>query len=186
MSVDLTSLLLTPPQADDATLWAWVEAEYRRRFLTTTPQQGRFQAHDGAEVVFYADRVGHAFKASRNYIRHPTLKTELALDRIERMAWILPVIQGQVEDSACWHVPSQDHREYPPNRLYLVWGLGYCVWLEPLGTSGRWRFSSAYPALPHKLRSYCLKKKPHCGLQWHWPKGKTPSRLARGLEEGAP
>ncbi|MBA3701078.1 MAG: hypothetical protein H0W78_19690 [Planctomycetes bacterium] len=181
MPVDLPSLLLSLPDGDDPTLWAWVESEYRRLYVGTG-YRGNRSTHDGQAVSFFFDRAEHAFRQSTDYQRHPTQKTEIARERIARMAWIEPMISGQVEDSACWEVPSPTGRKRPPNRIYIAWGHEYCVWLEPLGCDTKWRFSTAYPCLRQQLRGYCRSGR----VVWDWRKGKTPSAAARGPSKNVP
>ena len=110
-------------------------------------RRGILQAHDGEKVIFFEDRYHHAFHTSCNRARHPYSKAKIAMDRIERIAWIGPLIKGKFPDFECWEVPlkvpEEGFRNFPGKRLYVSWSHDYLVWLELLRNGG-FKFSSSY------------------------------------------
>jgi len=115
-------------------------------------------SHDGTAVLFTESRFDHAFftssdKTSRRYVRDMFVRL-----RGGRVAWIGPVIAGQIPGSECWVIPPKngrrDVRNRPPNRFYLVPEERYVVWLEP-AQDGGWWFSSCYVAGLTDVKRYC-------------------------------
>ncbi|MBI3683702.1 MAG: hypothetical protein HY235_25285 [Acidobacteria bacterium] len=135
---------------------AEIERLGRRRFnelYINLRDCGVLGAHDASDVVIWRERFDHAFFTTTDPISHRDRKDLLAVDRIQRVAWIGPVIQGLVDNTQCWEVPSPTGRVRPPNRLYIASPQFYVVWLEPR-ISGGWRFSSAYPAAAQTISGY--------------------------------
>lgn len=122
------------------------EARYSELYLGCG-RTGSLQAHDGETVIFYKDRYHHAFHTSPDRSRHAYSKAKVARDRIERLAWIGPLIEGRFSNYECWEVPlkipEEGFRCFPGKRLYVSWSLGYVVWLEPLRKGG-FKLSSCY------------------------------------------
>ena len=110
--------------------------------------------HQGGKVVFYEDRFDHAFFSSPNRARNPYSKTKLALDRIERMAWIGSIIRGEIPGAECWEVTPHDGRQHPRDRALVLWQPGFIIWLWPTNTEGVFKFSSAYPVPSAELARY--------------------------------
>jgi len=162
LNVRLASLLvdlsgLSDEQADELVFEKYVELYLDRR---AEPRRiGVRPAHDGTDVVFTESRYDHAFGATHETTTRPYAKDELDRSRGERVAWIGPVIAGEVEAAECWVIPPKngrrDVRNRPPNRFYLVREERYVVWLEPSSKNpGLW-FSSAYVAGYGDVRRYC-------------------------------
>jgi hypothetical protein len=113
-------------------------------------------AHDGAEVEFWSDRFGHAFKSSANGKK---VVDDIDLRRVMRMQWILPVIRGAVPGVRCLELPP-DQKYRPPRdarnrRLYTLEAERYVVWLQPKSDHAtHYKFSSAYPCTPDQLAGY--------------------------------
>ncbi|MFN0137418.1 MAG: hypothetical protein ACKVS9_15040 [Phycisphaerae bacterium] len=134
--------------------------QYRRLYLDRSTQRGLIgirKAHDGSDVYFAESRYEHAFgtpseKTSRRYA-----KDMFDRARGERVAWIGPVIAGNILGVECWSVPPKngrrDIRGRQPNRLYLFDAECYVVWLEPRRDGGYW-FATAYVAGFGDLRRY--------------------------------
>ncbi len=180
MSIPDSDDLLAVPDEEDDVLWPWVVEKYREMFSVGIRTPGVWKAHDATKVLFYPDRVDHAFRESRDYRRCSSKKEYISLERLERMHWILPLIRGEIEGSSCHLVEAKSGRREPPNRLYVIWERRYCVWLEPLRSNQNLKFSSAYTAGMTQLRNYTRGGQ---GI-WDWRRGKEPSGLAS--KKGAP
>ncbi|MBX7244653.1 MAG: hypothetical protein K1X53_04090 [Candidatus Sumerlaeaceae bacterium] len=114
---------------------------------------GIFQTHDGQLLQFWQDRYDHAFFTSSNRARHSDWKDVVARERIERIWWILHVVEGRVPNTACWEAWSSSGRRFPPNRLYIAASYNYLVWLTPK-YGGGFKFESAYSAHPNDIERY--------------------------------
>lgn len=145
--VNLADLRLDLAALTDAETEAEGEKWFHQEYITRAGRSGVLTAHDGVEVKFFADRYHHAFHTSQNRARQTYAKDKVARDRIERIRWIKPIIEGRAADIECWEVPLKVPEEgircFPGKRAYVVWQLGYIVWLEPLRNGG-FKFSSAY------------------------------------------
>jgi len=118
---------------------------YSENFLNQSNSRGQMDTHDGANVVFYADRYDHAFRTSPDRARRAYDKSKVAIDRIERILWIRTLIGTTAQHITC------KQKSPPPRwkRAYYCYENNYVVWLEsqrvengrPIG----WKFSSAYP-----------------------------------------
>jgi len=138
---------------DDGAVEAQARSDYERLYCAG----GLFSAirmYDGVMVRFYADRFEHAFFTSHDRARHPYSNTKLAVDRIERMAWIGAMIRGEVEGTECWEVLPQSGRQHPRDRVLIHWEAGYVIWLQPNKEGNAFKFSSAYPVPPKELSNY--------------------------------
>jgi hypothetical protein len=116
---------------------------FAKLFLTDT-RKGQHQLHDGERVTFFADVFDHAFFRSPN-------KEVIDTRRIERIEWILPLIQGNVQHAECWELEDDGINK----RIYVCFGLGYVVWLKET-LSGGWKFLTAYPAFRVQIRMYLI------------------------------
>lgn len=156
-SVNLSALLLDFSGLDDATAEAEGERLYHDAFITHSGRTGEILTHDGVTVRFFADRYHHAFHSSHDRARHTYAKDKVARDRLERLTWIRPVLEGKVAGIECWEVPlkvpEEGFRCFPGKRLYVCWEQGYLIWLEPL-RGGGFKFSTAYPAPPAEIARY--------------------------------
>jgi hypothetical protein len=151
--MDLKSIIIPTQYLKTSEIELLGRQKYRELYLT----QGKFgihSTHDQQPVFFWEDRFNHAFFTSSDRARYPDRKDILAVERIERMAWIGKVISGQVPNTGCWEGPSPTGRRKPPNRFYLSSDFLYIIWLEPRYEGG-WKFSTAYSALPPVIRKYC-------------------------------
>jgi len=124
---------------------------YAQEFFPNGEFRSTLSLHDGQPVVFFQDRYEHAFQTSPDRVRHPYSKSRVAVERIERMKWIKPVLQGKVEGTQCWLVldPVQRQRK----RLYVVVNEQYIIWLEERRDGG-WKFSTAYCAGKQDIQRY--------------------------------
>ncbi len=167
MDPRLASLLLNLDDLSDEEAEQFVFEKYVELYLDRGEAPGRIgvrKAHDGADVKFGESRFEHAFcthsETSRQY-----RKDEFVRTRGARVAWIGPVVAGEVEGIECWLIPpkngKRDVRNRPRNRLYVVRSEAYVVWLEPTRDGGWW-FSTAYVTSFQRLRSYC------CGGMLLW------------------
>lgn len=133
------------------------ESLYHQEFLIYHGVSGMFTAHDGETVKFFEDRCHHATHTSSDRARRPLAKDKVAVDRIERLLWIKPIIEGRVVDIECWEVPlkvpEEGFRCFPGKRAYVSWIYGYIIWLEPLRNGG-FKFSSAYVLNNSEISSY--------------------------------
>jgi hypothetical protein len=114
---------------------------------------GLHQTHDAETLMFHARQFEHAFFTTSDRYCAPERKDVLRRGSIERIRWIMPLLQGQVCGSACFEVPSPTGRRKPPNRLYASYARPFVVWLEPRRDEG-WKFSSAYPLSIEEIHRY--------------------------------
>lgn len=145
--------LRKPVIGDDAVVEAQARSDYERLYCAGG-HCSEIRMLDGPAVRFYADRFEHAFFTSPDRARHPYSKTKLAVDRIERMAWIGAMIRGEVVGTECWEVLPQSGRQHPRDRVLIHWEVGYVVWLQPNKEGNAYKFSSAYPVPPNELSRY--------------------------------
>ena len=124
---------------------------YQEEFLNQN-RRGAFILHDGTEVFFFEDRYEHAFHTSQNRIRNPYSKAKVATDRISRLKWIKPILEGHVAGTQCWQVADYMNRK----RLYIVCEEKYIIWLEGR-QDGNWKFSTAYVAGASDIKRYTSK-----------------------------
>lgn len=131
--------------SDPEEIFEYGKTIYAKEFLNQSDIRGELQIHDGAKVVFFADRYDHAFRTSYDRARFAHDKSKVAIDRIERMLWIKELISKARTKVVC------KEKTPPPRwkRAYYCHESNYVVWLEPLQLQGGrpigWRFSSAYP-----------------------------------------
>lgn len=111
--------------------------------------RGEFGLHDGQKVVVFQDRYEHAFKTSKDRSRRPYAKDEIARNRIERVRWIKPALQGKISGTECWLVPDRRKKQ----RLYIIVDEQYLIWLEERKDGG-WKFSSAYCVMRQDIQRY--------------------------------
>ena len=115
-------------------------------------KRGVFILHDGSEVFFFEDRYEHAFHTSCDRIRKPYSKLKIARDRISRVKWIKPIIQGKIAGTECWEVYSHQNKQ----RLYIIYAKKYLIWLESR-KDGKWKFSTAYTVNASDIRRYTAR-----------------------------
>jgi hypothetical protein len=156
VSAKLAELLIDLSEFSDEDAEQVTFDRYAELYLdrgTSPKRTGLQRAHDGERVIFFEDRFPHAFSETVSWYA----KGPFDRSRGERVAWIGPVVSGEVPGTECWLVPPKNggHRtdNRPRNRLYIVNDEGYVVWLEPLRAGG-FKFSSAYVAGPGDLRRY--------------------------------
>jgi len=128
--VNLDSLLEDYWGLDDAQMQARAISIYQACYITSGAY-GLHPTHDNDTVVFWSDRFAHAFFNKDKAAHFYGAKKVLDVERIERIRWIGEVVRGNVPNSVCWEVPSPEGRLRPPNRLYIVNGRNYVVFLEP-------------------------------------------------------
>ena len=155
MSIDLEALLLDLSGLTDEQAEELGRAEYQSLYARGFGKSSLI-AFDGTEVMFFDDRFDHAFFSTPDRYRRPEAKTKLARDRVERIRWIGPLLQGRIPRTECWQaLPAANSRI---NRLCLTAPELYTVWLEPL-KDGRWKFSTAYLVLGEQMAEYKRNKK---------------------------
>jgi len=159
MNPVLTGLFLDLSGFCDEDAERIVFREYAKRYLDRPTQTGRVgvrKTHDGQDVVFFEDRFQHAFYTSGEKTSRQYAKDKFERSRGERVAWIGPLLAGEIEGSECWLIPPKGGgrglSRRPPNRFYLLRQEWYIVWLEPRRNGG-WKFSSAYVA-GHSIERY--------------------------------
>ena len=146
--VDLESLQLKLAEFSDADILAIGRQSYSDIFL----QNARFgfhSLHDGGRVVFKAGRFKHAFFLAENW-QTSKEKTRIDIRRVERLRWILPMLRCEAPNAECWLVPDDGVEK----RIYVCFGLGYVIWLEPGNAQGDWSFSTAYTTSSRQIREY--------------------------------
>ncbi|MCX5656339.1 MAG: hypothetical protein NTY65_17010 [Planctomycetota bacterium] len=162
MNAVLAELFLDLSAFSDEEAEQVVFEKYAELYLdceTRTGWVGIRKTHDGQDVVFFEDRFVHAFYTSKEKTSRQYAKDRFERSRGERIAWIGPLVAGEIDGSECWLIPPKDGGRHlddrPPNRFYLLRQEGYVVWLEPRKNGG-WKFSSAYVA-GHNLERYCTE-----------------------------
>lgn len=142
--------------ASDEEIYEFGEKIYGKEFLNYNGRSGQIITHDQEPVKFFGDRYFHAFRTSKDRARLPYDKSVVAVDRIQRIYWIKPLIEGRIQNSECWEVPLDmppNTRPFPGKRLYVLWETCYHIWLEPLRKGG-FKFSSAYASSRSDLGRY--------------------------------
>jgi hypothetical protein len=118
---------------------------------------GIHKTHDGRNVKFREERFEHAFYTSGDKTSRQYAKDRFVRSRAARVAWIGPIIAGEIQEVQCWLVPpkngGRDLRGRRMNRMYVLHDEKYVVWLEP--ELDGYKFSSAYVIDAGTLRRYC-------------------------------
>jgi hypothetical protein len=140
-AVDPRQLIVDCAGLDAAAVEKLGRKIYAERFLSDA-RKGQHATHDGDRVTFFAGDFDHAF------FRSPE-KQVIDSRRVERIEWVLPLMQGLVCNAECWLI--DDHGVL--KRLYVCFGLGYVVWLKE-NLNGGWKFITAYPAFRAQIRKY--------------------------------
>lgn len=161
MSIDLNALLLNLAGLTDEEVETLGRDQYKLLYARGNGRNS-LQAFDGVEVVFFDDRFDHAFFSTTDRYRRPEAKNQIARDRVERIAWIGPILRGEVANSQCWELSPISGNNPRKNRLCIASSDLYVVWLEPL-RGDRWKFSTAYvaraaQATEYKQRRRCVWK----------------------------
>jgi len=125
---------------------------YEQEFFSNGGKRGEILLHDGQVAFIFRDRFEHAFYTSPDRIRHPYSKSKIAHDRVERIKWIKPILEGKVKGTQCWLVPDPRRKK----RLYVVMQEQYIIWLEERNDGG-WKFSTAYCAENQNIKRYTTK-----------------------------
>ena len=151
-AADLVTLR-TPTDGLDAA--AVVDLAYRvyMQDCVEPSRRGDALTHDGERVRFQPSRFDHAFYTSATRKDRGRDKGVIAIGRVERLRWIVPVIAGQVAHTECWRCRDYRYRHQPESRLYIVGPEQYVVWLDA-AKSGGFVFSSAYRASVPEIRGY--------------------------------
>jgi hypothetical protein len=134
-------------------------ALFRSLYLDGDSPFGNRQAHDGQPVAFYLTGqhgFDHGFFTSSDLAGHPLRKDVLALNRLERLPWIGPVIRGEVQRVEYRKETFRRRQTLFEKRLYLLPQESYVVWLEPQMRGG-FKFATAYTATPANLAEYRRK-----------------------------
>lgn len=119
--------------------------------------RGEILTHDGHPVRFQPARFNHAFYTSETRKDRGRAKEVVAVPRIERIRWIVPVIAGLVPHTECFRCRRHGERNAPEQRLYVVGPEQYVVWLwtdKPKGFT----FSSAYRASTPEIKDYIYRQ----------------------------
>ncbi len=132
---------------------------FRELYLDGEKPFGIRRTHDQETVIFHLRAqfgFEHSFFTSSDLIGHPYRKDVLDLSRLERIRWIGPLIQGEIEGAeyrreTFWRKGKPFHK-----RLYLIREERYLVWLEP-HMRGGWKFATAYVAKQSALDDYSRK-----------------------------
>lgn len=146
---DIQSLII---DLSEKTL-AQIEAAGRQIYTDLYAGQS-VESHDGEPVFFFNDTFDHAFFTSSDRIRHPYDKDKVVPERVERIQYVGPVIQGKIDGVSCWLTPSPPPQKGYSKRLYVVHVCHYIIWLEPQRRGG-WKFSTAYVAEPRYISRVC-------------------------------
>jgi hypothetical protein len=149
--MDLNSLKLDVSDKSQEEILEEATSLFHEEFFKGDENRGSFIMQSNQTVYFFRDRFEHAFFTSSNRSRHPAAKDKLALDRVERLLWIKPVLMGLVEGTECWQVTATNDRRL--QRLYIVVHDAYVIWLESR-KDGAWKFSSAYCAGRSDIQRY--------------------------------
>lgn len=161
----LDDLLINLDGLTDEDAEACGQALYAEIYLTHG-HAGYIQDAKGETIVFHRDRYLHAFRTASDRSRNPYGKDKVARDRIERIRWILEVIQGRVPGTDCLKVRPESGRLHPLDRLMITVDQAFVVWLWPM-QDGRWKFSSAYPTTTADIYRYKHKS---LGKVWSIPR----------------
>lgn len=152
MPVDLNALLLDLTGLTDGEIETLGRSEYAHLYLCNG-SRGSLTAYDGSEVVFFEDRFDHAFFTTTDRYRHQFAKNVIARDRVARIAWIGPILRGEVSNTQCWEFPAGVGKHARTKRLCIASGELFVVWLEPRKAGG-WKFSTAYIARGEQASQY--------------------------------
>lgn len=149
--MDLNALLLPVEQYNRTQLQEFAKDFYCRHYCANW-EYGVLDTHDQQEIAFYGNRFEHAFFTRRDWSKSAK-KDQLDPERVRRIAWIKPLVSGQIPGSACWLIPCADNPKRT-RRLYVIEDECFLVWLETWSPE-QWWFSSTYIALRGQLRKYC-------------------------------
>lgn len=147
--MDLETLKIDLPDCSEEETAREGERLYEQEFFSNGGSRGEIPLHDGQTAFIFRDRFEHAFRTSPDRIRHPYSKSKVAVERIERIKWIKPVLAGKIKGTQCWLVPDRRRKK----RLYVVVQEQYIIWLEERN-DGQWKFSTAYCAGKQDIQRY--------------------------------
>src|SRR4029078_12781821 len=110
--VDLASLMIECSHLPERECGELARRLFNDTFLDTA-RRGVRKTHDGHDVYIFPDRLKHCFYEK---------ETRTCIDRIrlQRLAWILPMLQGRVSRSECWEADEIDCTR----RMYLTFDHG--------------------------------------------------------------
>ena len=133
------ALLLDLTEIPEEKLEVFARQKFRELCIDSNGR-GMHQCHDGEAVVIWESRFEHAFFKPENW-KDTSQKQVLDRSRIQRTAWIVPLIGGEFQNSECWLINERGRLK----RMYTIRGTGYVVWLE-FKYEGLWTFSTGYVA----------------------------------------
>ena len=132
--LDLESLLLDLTGMSDEAVKE-VGLKYYLDLFLQNSRFGLHSLHDGEQVYFSRGSFKHAFYKAENW-QITKRKNRVDLRRVERIRWILPILQGKIPNTECWLVKEDGKVK----KLYLSWVEGYVIWLEN-ESKNKWNFS---------------------------------------------
>jgi len=134
-------LLLDITDIHENDLEEFARQKYRELFIQSNGR-GEHTLHDGEKVIFWETRFEHALYDAKEW-QHSAVKDVLDKRRLERLAWVLPLLSGNMPTSECWMVTQGGRTK----RFYVMPAKGFVVWLEPK-SNGTWTFSTGYDVSP--------------------------------------
>lgn len=157
----LPPLLMPTDGLTDAELEA-LGRELHATYCVAPARAEQVTTHDGLSVRIYPDEEDftHAFFTAASKHHRGWAKDVIDRLRVERARWIVPVIGGHVEGTACYRVVDYGASRKPPpeKRLYVVRQERYVVWLLPRRDGG-WRFKTAYVAGHDDINRYIKRQR---------------------------
>lgn len=141
---DLQRLITSLKGQTDAEIEKYGREYYAERFLDNA-RNGQRETHDGQVLYFWESRFNHSCFMSPDKVR-------IDRARVERLMWVLPIIEGKIADTECFTV-ANPYQGRPDNRLYIMFPEKFVVWLEPRDNGG-WTYSTHYTAEMKEIRGY--------------------------------